>query len=86
MQAIARLGAEGCTPESTLCAFSNADSITGGSWPSFDDSGATVQRLAPYTFTEIGVSDFTGVRFATLMRRLCEENGGAFVGLNYTDP
>jgi hypothetical protein len=24
----------------------------------------------------------TGLRFATLMRALCERNGGAFVGLN----
>lgn len=28
----------------------------------------------------------TGVRFATLMRALCERNGGAFVGLNSVTP
>jgi len=27
-------------------------------------------------------SEFTGVRFATLMRALCHENGGTFVGIN----
>jgi len=27
-------------------------------------------------------SEFTGVRFATLMRALCRENGGTFVGVN----
>jgi hypothetical protein len=29
---------------------------------------------------------FTGVRFATLMRAICERNGGAFVGLNRARP
>jgi hypothetical protein len=28
----------------------------------------------------------TGVRFATLMRVLCQKNGGTFVGLNTTRP
>jgi hypothetical protein len=28
----------------------------------------------------------TGVRFATLMRAMCERNGGAFVGLNRARP
>ena len=28
----------------------------------------------------------TGVRFATLMRVLCQRNGGTFVGLNTTRP
>ena len=40
----------------------------------------------PVLFTEPGVSEFTGVRFATLMRELCRENGGTFVGLNHVDP
>jgi hypothetical protein len=29
---------------------------------------------------------YTGVRFATLMRILCQMNGGTFVGLNKTSP
>ncbi|MGD9330593.1 MAG: hypothetical protein PVJ53_04730 [Desulfobacterales bacterium] len=29
---------------------------------------------------------YTGVRFATLMRAICERNGGAFVGLNRARP
>jgi hypothetical protein len=36
----------------------------------------------PVMFTAGGVSDTTGVRFATLMRALCERNGGSFVGLS----
>jgi hypothetical protein len=40
----------------------------------------------PVVFTEPGVREYTGVRFATLMRLLCRENGGTFVGLNSVDP
>ena len=40
----------------------------------------------PVMFTEPGVSQFTGVRFATLMRAMCWENGGTFVGLNHVEP
>ena len=40
----------------------------------------------PVLFTEPGVREYTGVRFATLMRALCRENGGTFVGLNHVDP
>ena len=40
----------------------------------------------PVMFTEPGVRDFTGERFATLMRELCRENGGTFVGLNHVEP
>ena len=40
----------------------------------------------PVMFSEPGFSDFTGVRFATLMRLLCRENGGTFVGLNEVRP
>jgi hypothetical protein len=36
----------------------------------------------PVMFSVAGVSDNTGVRFATLMRLLCRRNGGTFVGLN----
>ena len=36
----------------------------------------------PVMFSVSGVSNTTGVRFATLMRILCHRNGGTFVGLN----
>ena len=36
----------------------------------------------PVMFSVAGAGDSTGVRFATLMRVLCERNGGTFVGLN----
>jgi hypothetical protein len=36
----------------------------------------------PVMFSVAGVSNTTGVRFATLMRVLCHRNGGTFVGLN----
>jgi len=36
----------------------------------------------PVMFSRIGFQENTGVRFATLMRVLCRENGGAFVGLS----
>jgi hypothetical protein len=36
----------------------------------------------PTVFTLAGVREYTGVRFATLMRLLCHENGGTFVALN----
>ncbi len=36
----------------------------------------------PVMFSRIGFQENTGVRFATLMRALCRENGGAFVGLS----
>jgi len=38
----------------------------------------------PTVFTAPGVTEITGIRFATLMRILCEENAGTFVGLNTT--
>ncbi len=36
----------------------------------------------PVMFGMTGASEHTGVRFATLMRALCERNGGTFVALN----
>ena len=36
----------------------------------------------PVMFSVGGASSSTGVRFATLMRILCQRNGGTFVGLN----
>ena len=40
----------------------------------------------PVVFSARGVSEYTGVRFATLMRLLCRENNGTFVGLTETRP
>ena len=37
----------------------------------------------PTVFSASGISQQTGIRFATLMRALCERNGGTFVALNY---
>lgn len=36
----------------------------------------------PTMFSQTQWPEKTGVRFATLMRALCDQNGGAFVGLN----
>ena len=53
-----------------------------------DRSGERLVRIHavgfPVMFTVNNVSDVTGVRFATLMRTLCKENGGTFVALNTT--
>jgi len=38
----------------------------------------------PVMFGAIGAPERTGVRFGTLMRLLCERNGGTFVALNST--
>ena len=58
-----------------------------------DASGARRVRIHaigfPTLFSEAGPSDFpetTTVRFAMLMRALCEQNAGAFVGLNSLQP
>ncbi len=40
----------------------------------------------PVIFSVSGVSEMTGIRFATLMRVLCHKNGGTFVGLNTIRP
>jgi hypothetical protein len=40
----------------------------------------------PVMFSEPGIPETTGVRFATLMRILCRDNGGTFVGLNSVRP
>jgi hypothetical protein len=40
----------------------------------------------PTVFSVSGVSESTGVRFATLMRLLCRQNGGTFVGLDRISP
>jgi hypothetical protein len=40
----------------------------------------------PTLFSQAQFPETTGVRFAMLMRLLCERNGGAFVALNSTTP
>jgi hypothetical protein len=40
----------------------------------------------PTIFSQARYGENTGVRFATLMRLLCEQNGGAFVALNSLTP
>ena len=37
----------------------------------------------PTVFSASGISQRTGIRFATLMRELCARNGGTFVALNH---
>jgi len=58
-----------------------------------DASGAKHVRIHaigfPTLFSQAGQSEFpetTTVRFAMLMRAICERNGGAFVGLNSLEP
>jgi hypothetical protein len=58
-----------------------------------DSAGARRVRIHgvgfPTLFTQAGQVEYpetTTVRFAVLMRALCERNGGAFVGLNSTEP
>ena len=40
----------------------------------------------PVMFSSASLPENTGVRFATLMRELCQRNGGAFVGLSRRRP
>ena len=40
----------------------------------------------PTLFDQSQYPERTGLRFATLMRLLCERNGGAFVGLSSLAP
>jgi hypothetical protein len=40
----------------------------------------------PVMFTQAENLQYTGIRFATLMRALCDENGGTFVGLTDIRP
>jgi hypothetical protein len=57
-----------------------------------DDSGARRVRIHAVGFPVLlqdelkSVAGATGDRFATLMREVCERNGGAFVGLNTIVP
>ena len=40
----------------------------------------------PTLFDQTQYPETTGIRFATLMRLVCERNGGAFVALNSLAP
>ncbi len=55
-----------------------------------DDKGNRLVRIHsigfPVTFQRGAALATTGTRFATLMRILCEKNGGTFVGLNTFEP
>jgi len=55
-----------------------------------DQSGERKVRIHaigfPTIFSQARYGENTGVRFATLMRLLCERNGGAFVALNSLTP
>jgi hypothetical protein len=51
-----------------------------------DETGERKVRIHeigfPTIFSQARFGEKTGVRFATLMRLLCVQNGGAFVALN----
>lgn len=55
-----------------------------------DETGERKVRIHgigfPTIFSQARYGENTGVRFATLMRLLCEQNGGAFVALNDLNP
>jgi hypothetical protein len=55
-----------------------------------DEAGERKVRIHaigfPTIFSQARYGENTGVRFATLMRLLCERNGGAFVALNSLTP
>ncbi|MCG6925619.1 MAG: VWA domain-containing protein [Acidobacteria bacterium] len=55
-----------------------------------DQSGERKVRIHavgfPTIFSQARYGEMTGIRFATLMRLLCERNGGAFVALNSLTP
>jgi hypothetical protein len=55
-----------------------------------DESGERKVRIHavgfPTIFSQARYGEMTGIRFAMLMRELCERNGGAFVALNSLTP
>ena len=55
-----------------------------------DESGERKVRIHavgfPTIFSQARYGEMTGIRFAMLMRLLCERNGGAFVALNSLKP
>jgi hypothetical protein len=51
-----------------------------------DQSGERKVRIHAIGFPTARYGENKGIRFATLMRLLCEQNGGAFVALNDLTP
>jgi hypothetical protein len=88
------------TPDKRVSIYVFGDEFTGESIDEVVHTVARINRMDddetprvrihaigfPTVFTQPGVREYTGVRFATLMRLLCHENAGTFVGLNSTRP
>jgi hypothetical protein len=88
------------SPEKKISLYVLGDEFTGGSIERVidtidrinreDDKGNRLVRIHsigfPVTFPRGAALATTGTRFATLMRILCEKNGGTFVGLNTFEP
>ncbi|MGW8367665.1 MAG: VWA domain-containing protein [Gammaproteobacteria bacterium] len=88
------------SPEKKISLYVLGDEFTGGSIERVidtidrinreDDQGNRLVRIHsigfPVTFQRGAALATTGTRFATLMRILCEKNGGTFVGLNTFEP
>jgi len=86
-------------PDRKISLYVFGDEFTGSS---IDEVVQTVRRLNrrpgggqhvrihaigfPVPFIRSDMREFTGIRFATLMRALCRENGGTFVALNTIKP
>jgi uncharacterized repeat protein (TIGR01451 family) len=47
---------QGCNPNDTICALSNASPVEGGPWPSYDRGGNAIETLQANQFTEFGVN------------------------------
>jgi hypothetical protein len=87
-------------PDKKISIYVFGDEFTGGSIARVvdtvdrinraDDEGNRRVRIHavgfPVTFQGSPSLATTGTRFATLMRILCEKNGGTFVGLNSFEP
>jgi hypothetical protein len=87
-------------PDRRVSLYVLGDEFTGGSIDDVlrrvdrlnrrDASGERKVRIHaigfPTLFSQSRFPEGTGVRFATLMRLLCERNGGAFVALSSTSP
>lgn len=88
------------SPDKKISLYVLGDEFTGGSIERVidtidrinreDDKGNRLVRIHsigfPVTFQRGAALATTGTRFATLMRILCEKNGGTFVGLNTFEP
>ena len=88
------------SPDKKISLYVLGDEFTGGSIERVidtidrinreDEKGNRLVRIHsigfPVTFQRGAALATTGTRFATLMRILCEKNGGTFVGLNTFEP